>query len=254
MKKTALTLSLLSIFMTAATVKAAGDGLEKGLSKKEMAEILPWAKDVKKTLEEALREVSEMEDYKEGEKKLIGAITDALSQSGKSYSKLMVRFSLNRGLKFYNMVAKIPNNQLYFRPRTPIMILKLTVVNALYNIESDMAYLSQKETQINYLKQAQSMAITGVILGQNVITPKVRYAMVRAAMEYAQYDLYQDGKRTQYAREIEKMQRLLKRYPAKIGDYFKRYEATEAMIKQLSEVKEKLNNSLITPAYGTDSE
>lgn len=234
MKTTTLTIALL-VTLIAPSLKAS-EGLDKGLSKKELAEVLPWAKNVQMTLKEALDNVSKIENYREAEEKLLREIKLAYSETGKSYAKSLTRFALNRGLDLYEMINKVKDGHKIFMPHLKLLILKVTAQNALLMTDKDINFIDGKIPNLDYAALAGVTLAQGIVIADNVITPKIRYHIIRSHLLFVQHDLYSSSERQSFARKIKKIQDLVKIYPAQISDYFKRYKASNEMRKLMDEI------------------
>lgn len=221
---------------------------QDGLSKKELNDILPWAKNMALDIEEMLERGKKLEDP-EAEIFLKGKIENLLNGRFKSYSNLDAFKALEAGYKQYQFIINIPQHELYFLPQTKLFILKLSLIAAFHNfkivekIKKQKPYHFDELTKnIDHRHYLVTLILNVALISSRIQNQKYEYAYLRFAFGQILRGMFKSSRRTdlEYARMIKKIDNTIKAYPEKIKSISTLGDAVdefEGLLKELKKFK-----------------
>ena len=154
--KTSLFLTLLLITTGASVTKAdevqlpvittpsqLNEGIQRGLTEAQIAELLPWAKDSKVFLADLLENVEELSTTDKVER-LIDGIKKSVLESAPKNSELLMRYTLNRALAVSSILTNEMDPNAVGSVDVQSRVLILSIKLALKYYEADMDSLNNK--------------------------------------------------------------------------------------------------------------
>lgn len=191
-----------------------GEGVDRGLTDEQVAQLYPWARNAKNSLEEAL-EISQNFPIEEKALFLSQQIEDVVFESV-SNSQLLMRYILNRGLMFYGIIKENSHPNSLSALQASSMLLTASIHLALDYYQHDLDYLRAR-TRLNFegfAKFGNRYASMIFWLNESIIDAGAQYLVGRAALEILQWDYYRDLNREHYAMQIVTIQNALKLLPS----------------------------------------
>lgn len=189
------------------------EGTQRELSKAQIAELLPWAKDSKLFLVDLLENIQglTMQDKID---RLSDGLATVVGESASKNSELLMRYALNRGLVLNNILASEMSADAVGTADARLRVLKSSIEIALKYYETDMAILQKKSTAPYVIFGLDYFEFLSE-LNKSIFDASAQYSIQRTALEWLQWDLYRDLNNASYAPQIVKINNSLKTFPTK---------------------------------------
>ena len=189
------------------------EGTQRELSKAQIAELLPWAKDSKLFLVDLLENIQglTMQDKID---RLSEGLATVVGESASKNSELLMRYALNRGLVLNNILASEMSADAVGTADARLRVLKSSIEIALKYYETDMAILQKKSTAPYVIFGLDYFEFLSE-LNKSIFDASAQYSIQRTALEWLQWDLYRDLNNASYAPQIVKINNSLKTFPTK---------------------------------------
>ncbi len=219
------------------------EGTQRELSRAQIAELLPWAKNSKLFLTDLLENIQPLNTADKIES-LVSGISSTVGESAPKHSELLMRYALNRGLVLNEILSKEMDPEAVGTQDAKLRVLKASIHLALKYYETDLAVMSAKMNApfvsfgldyFNFLNE----------INKSIFDASAQYTIQRTSLEWLQWDLYRDLNNTSYAAQIVKINNGLKTLPTrKLSDsqsisYIRQMKALSSQLK-ISEVMAKL--------------
>lgn len=189
------------------------EGTQRELSKAQIAELLPWAKDSKLFLVDLLENIQGL-TIQDKIDRLAEGLATVVGESASKNSELLMRYALNRGLVLNNILASEMSADAVGTADARLRVLKSSIEIALKYYETDMAIL-QKRTTAPYVIFGLDYFEFLSELNKSIFDASAQYTIQRTALEWLQWDLYRDLNNASYAPQIVKINNGLKSFPIK---------------------------------------
>lgn len=189
------------------------EGTQRVLSQDQIAELLPWAKDSKIFLTDALNDLDSLPMSLKVER-LLQSIKQVVQDSGSKNSELFMRYVLNRGLAVNDILAKEADMDAVGSIDAQFRILRQTVEMAIKYYDIDMTIINKKSAApfkdfgVEYFNFLTN-------LNNSIFDASAQYNVQRTALEFLQWDLYRDLNNKSFAPQIVKINNNLKFFPVK---------------------------------------
>nr|BDT27268.1 hypothetical protein BHI3_07340 [Bacteriovorax sp. HI3] len=189
------------------------EGTQRVLSPDQIAELLPWAKDSKLFLTDALNDLDSIPMSLKVER-LLQSIKQVVQDSGSKNSELFMRYILNRGLAVNDILSKEVDMDAIGSIDAQFRILRQTVEMAIKYYDIDMTIINKKGTApfkdfgVEYFNFLTS-------LNNSIFDASAQYNIQRTALEFLQWDLYRDLNNKSFAPQIVKINNNLKFFPVR---------------------------------------
>ena len=163
------------------------EGTQRVLSPDQIAELLPWAKDSKLFLTDALNDLDSIPMSLKVER-LLQSIKQVVQDSGSKNSELFMRYILNRGLAVNDILSKEVDMDAIGSIDAQFRILRQTVEMAIKYYDIDMTIISKKgaapfkDFGVEYFNFLTN-------LNNSIFDASAQYNIQRTALEFLQWDL-----------------------------------------------------------------
>ncbi|MBI2606435.1 MAG: hypothetical protein HYW49_10180 [Deltaproteobacteria bacterium] len=205
------------------------EGTETKLTDVQIVDLVPWAKNSKRDLEELLLDADTIGSPVTKKQVLLKGIQNLVLQSQPLKSELLMRYVLNRALVVNTEIeneAIAPNGG-----KAPtgivdqqIRLLTLSAKMAVKYFESDLAFLNGAVTKkdvnlvtLPYAKFGLEYAEFLMNLNNSITDASAQYNIGVIALGLLQWDLYRDQNKVAFADSITKINSFLKTLPECAG-------------------------------------
>ncbi len=189
------------------------EGTQRELSKDQIAELLPWAKNSKIFLSDMLDNIQSLSTADKVDR-LVEGITTVVGDSGPKNSELLMRYALNRGLVIHGILSAEMAADAVGTSDAKLRVLVSSVKLAIKYYDSDMEYLTKKTGAPYVLFGIEYFEFLNE-LNKSVFDATAQYNLQKTALEFLQWDLYRDLNNTTFAPQIVKVNNALKLLPKK---------------------------------------
>lgn len=189
------------------------EGTQKDLTADQIAELLPWANNSKKKLEELKENIQNLSAVEKVDA-LVEGIKTIVNESSVKNAELLMKYSLNRSLVINKILTKELNPQDIGTSDVKLRALKLSIEMALVYYSIDVENLNSK-TKTQFAKFGIQYFDFLNEVNKSIFNASAQYKIQRTALEWLQWDLYRDLNNTKYAPQIVKINSNLKDLPNK---------------------------------------
>ncbi|MBC7713727.1 MAG: hypothetical protein H7177_10325 [Rhizobacter sp.] len=189
------------------------EGTQRVLTKDQIAELLPWAKNSKIFLNDLLDNIQGLSTTDKIDR-LVEGIQSTVGESAPKNSELLMRYALNRGLVLNEILSREMSDDVVGTQDAKLRVLKSSIQIALKYYDTDMQMLSAKTAAPFVIFGLDYFAFLSE-LNKSVFDASAQYAIQRTALEWLQWDLYRDLNNASYAPQIVKINNGLKTFPTK---------------------------------------
>ena len=189
------------------------EGIQRELSKEQIAELLPWAKDSKFFLTDLLESV-QGNNASDKVERLTDGIVSVVGESAPKRSELLMRYVLNRGLVLNKILSEEMNGDTVGTVDAKLRVLTSSIAMAIKYYDVDMSTL-QKKSNAPFAKFGMVYFKFLNELNKSIFDASAQYQVQRVSLEWFQWDLYRDVNNASYAPQIVKINNALKIFPVK---------------------------------------
>lgn len=178
------------------------EGTEREIQDSDIEMLRTWAQDSYTALQ---RTLDSLKDYPSSEKfgHLRRSIEQIVRQSAPRNNELLMRYTLNRGLLFSEILEREIQNKSVGYIDLQVRLLQQTILIAQKYYTSDMEFLNS-EVSLNrdYVKFGTEYLNSISELSRSIVDATAQYQALRTAIEIFKYDLFRDKNNKVHAGRI----------------------------------------------------
>lgn len=178
------------------------EGTDRVIDEKELAALIPWAKDSKALLEKMLDDVTYLKSSEKASF-LENNIKNVILKSAPANNELRMRYVLNRALLIGDLIKQETNKKDNHVTDVLVDLYVLASKFALKYTDQDIENSStKKEVTNNFAEFGKEFVIFGSEIAKSIIDISAQFKTYKTILEMYCYDLFRDLNNKKYATQI----------------------------------------------------